>query len=270
MVPSGEQLESTRDGIFQLFLSFPVYYYEKIPALKALCIMSFVLPSDEDVWNLYHYLGVGDIMAEAYAKWNIHHIQAHAEAGSSGMVSTVPVPDFAALSGLKIRSFGSLQAQLEAAGAATVWLPGEEIYTALATGLVDAATWGGPTSMIDMGLHEVTEYWVWPLMEGNCMYDFLANMDFWNALSEPDRSLIEEVIQSATRELFNRRFYEESTSIARLAELGVTVNYWDTNSIKQWKTVGFSVLEEEKPTDPAALEAYNIAIDYMRARGYID
>ncbi|GAJ17403.1 unnamed protein product, partial [marine sediment metagenome] len=75
------------------------------------------------------------------------------------ILSNVPIYGLEDLKGVKFRSAGAFARCLEAVGAKTVWFPGSEIYSGLASGLIEAVSYECPYTMYEMGLNEVTKYW---------------------------------------------------------------------------------------------------------------
>ena len=96
---------------------------------------------------------------------------------------------------MKIRVFGIEAKWYEKMGAVTVLLPGEELYTGLATGVIDGARWGCPSNTIGMGLHEQAPYVIYPASmpaPGNC---YLANPKAWNSLTDDLKAIIDDAAQ---------------------------------------------------------------------------
>jgi TRAP-type C4-dicarboxylate transport system substrate-binding protein len=78
------------------------------------------------------------------------------------MVVKKPIESVEDLKSSKIRSSGILQKFLTESGASAAMIPGEEIYQALATGVVDGAHWGAVTGAASLNLYEVAKYHVRP------------------------------------------------------------------------------------------------------------
>jgi TRAP-type mannitol/chloroaromatic compound transport system substrate-binding protein len=75
-----------------------------------------------------------------------------------------------------------------AAGAATVLLPGGEVYPALERGVIDAADFVGPAVNYNLGFHQVTKYIIMGPPETPCIHqpvdlaDITLNLSRWRAL----------------------------------------------------------------------------------------
>jgi len=270
IVPSAEQLDALRDGVFDMLLGWTSYYESKIPFLQVQAMADFMIRNPSDLWALYYEFGWADLSTQEYAKYNVQGgIGYFGHQSGYTMYSAVPVPDWGALKGMKIRTAGFMADVLEAAGASTVWIPGEEIYTALASGLIDAATYCNPATGLSYGWHEVTNYWVRPSLAEQTVYEVIANMDFWKSLSESDKVLIRNVTNAAGPVIatFGEN-YQDRIALDEVQKAGVELTYWDDNSLMQKTKLVMSLMPDWD--DPAAAEAKESLLEYMRFAGYID
>jgi len=106
-----------------------------------------------------------------------------------------PIKSIDDLKGLKMRIGGFGGTALEKAGAASVLLPGSEIYTSLERGVIDAAEWVGPYHDYKMGLHKIAKYYYtlgWHETTGQLEY--VVNKEQYEALPKD----LQEIITCAT------------------------------------------------------------------------
>jgi len=268
IAPTAEHLKATGDGIFDMLSTWEPYFREIVPVLDIINYMTICLETREDWYYMLEQMGWADQMRQAYAEWNVHWIFAMPEIPSAILVSRVPIPSIDDLEGLKIRATGNSAKAFETLGAGTVFLPGEEIYTALATGLVDAAAYSGPATSYDFGWYEVTKYWIRPAVAKMCQDGISANMDFWNSLSEADQALIDKVTRYALLKSSYEDGWKSQEAWGKARDQGIVVQTWDEESVKRYIEAGLSILPE--PRDEAATLAREQLFDYMRMVGYID
>src|SRR3546814_18333830 len=77
--------------------------------------------------------------------------------------------------GVKIRSFGRGAEIWKAHGASIVTIPGEEQYTAMSTGVIDAANWGSPYGFYAKKMHEVAKFYLGPALISYDMSDMFMS-----------------------------------------------------------------------------------------------
>ena len=269
IVPTEEQLDALRDGTFDMIYGYTGYYKTKMPLIQVQDFFPFTLRNGRDVWALYNERGFGELADQEYGKYNVKRVATYCSMPDDTLFSTVPVRKWEDLAGLKIRSAGTTAEVVQVGDASTVWFPGEEIYTGLASGLIDAATYSSPNTGYAMGWHEVSNYWIRPSIAALYSQEMIANMDFWNSLSEADQVLASHVSDEAGwRFAYYQETYLSAIALDLVREAGVEVIYWDADSIAKLAAAGLSILPEW--TDPAAKEAKEILLDYMRFAGYVD
>jgi TRAP-type mannitol/chloroaromatic compound transport system substrate-binding protein len=101
------------------------------------------------------------------------------------------------LAGLKMRISGLGAEVVQRAGAVPVNLPGSELFTSLATGVIDATEWNGPFNDMAWGLHEVARYYYYPgWHEPSGVLEALINADAYASLS-PN---LQQIVTAACRE----------------------------------------------------------------------
>ena len=107
-------------------------------------------------------------------------------------MSKKPVYSVADYKGLKTRCIGMAADVLTKVGVAITYLPGPEIYSALESGAIDAANWGGVDSMTNLGFPEVTSYVLFPALTGMVTGEFTVNMDAWKALPNDLKAIVKQ------------------------------------------------------------------------------
>jgi TRAP-type mannitol/chloroaromatic compound transport system substrate-binding protein len=86
---------------------------------------------------------------------------------------------------------------LQRAGAVPVNLPGSELFTSLATGVIDATEWNGPFNDMAYGLHEVAAYYYYPgWHEPSGVLEALVSAEAFESLSPHLRAVIDAACRS--------------------------------------------------------------------------
>jgi TRAP-type mannitol/chloroaromatic compound transport system substrate-binding protein len=94
-----------------------------------------------------------------------------------------PMTTLEDIKGKKVRGVGFWGEIEDKLGASVVALPGNEVYSALERGVVDAAEFSAPNVNLDLGFHEITKYLVGPgIHQLTSLYSVTINKDKWNQL----------------------------------------------------------------------------------------
>jgi len=257
--PVAEHIDATGAGLFDLNWMWVAYYGETYPVLS-LFNRPIGLREPGDAWGLDKQGGWDELAQEVWAKWNIHYI-GHSPKKSDALVSRVPVPTIEDLKGLKVRSLELNAEAMESLGVSTVFLPPEECYTALSSGLIDATDVYDLVTAYEVGLNEVAKYWVTPPLSAVVQSSFVANMDFWNSLSDADKHLIETSYLYAAQVNGHMLTSQIKSALAEAQAKGVTVTQWSDADQKKWGDALAEVFERY-PDDPEWTEAWELLQAY--------
>ncbi len=257
VTPVPEHLDATSAGVFDLCYMWLSYYGGTYPVL-GLFNYPVGLRMPADAWSLDKEGGWDELAEKVWAKLNIHFIGNSAKQSDS-LVSRVPISSMDDLEGMKLRSSDLNAKAMELLGASTVFIQdAAEIYTSLASGLIDATDNYDVANYYDTGYYEVAKYWMMPPLTAVVQSTFVANMDFWNSLSSADKRLIEVAHAYATDYTRRTNDYRLDLILAEVqAEYGVTLGYWSDADQAKWANALTEAFERH-PEDPDWVEAYEL------------
>lgn len=272
--PVEEQMEAAAAGTTQAMLPTPSYYPGKIP-LAALYSTAIGLPTMLDMINCHLIFENGAAYklykGEVEKRYNVEVVAEHLFETDNIFSSGVNIPHVADLKGVKFRC-GDEQFAVPLAvfGASTVWFPGTEIYTGLATGVIDAFTYGSAYDHLSLGAQEVSKYWGprnYPFAVG-CNAHFVVNGDVWKEMPEDLQKAVLEASDAAQYGQITKTSYliDEAWKMAIAA--GIIPVYWDANDSKAWAEQ--QMIWAKKYTDqyPECAEFMKIVIDYRAFKGF--
>ncbi|PID35937.1 MAG: ABC transporter substrate-binding protein [Rhodobacterales bacterium] len=131
--------------------------------------------------------------------------QAYADAGTVflgkgyghdyDLLTKEPVSSLEDLKTRKIRATSNVAKVLDHFGIPTVYLPAQELYIGMSTGVIDGAIYGGPVEYEQLKLNEVAKHYTYlnMLMPG-WTETFLANPETWAKLSDEHKAILEKAI----------------------------------------------------------------------------
>jgi TRAP-type mannitol/chloroaromatic compound transport system substrate-binding protein len=106
------------------------------------------------------------------------------------------------LKGLKMRMPGLGGEVLKRAGGTPVIIPGSDVFTSLATGVVDATEWVGPYNDLAMGLYKAAKYYYYPgWHEPGSVMEAIVNQQAFDALDEDLQMIVEQACHAANMEM---------------------------------------------------------------------
>ena len=128
--------------------------------------------------------------------------------------------------------------RFEALGFSAVPMPFSELYTALQLGTVDGAAFQDAATVATMA--DVYDHYV--RTNDICGYSFwLANLEWWNGLSEGDRSTIQSAGDHAVTVAWEEFKAIDDAAIAKMEEAGMQVHYLNEDELAAAKKIVYEI-----------------------------
>jgi TRAP-type C4-dicarboxylate transport system substrate-binding protein len=173
-----------------------------------------------------------------------------------------PVSKGADFKGLKMRDVGPDAKFYKALGAEVVYIKTSEVYSALQTGVLDAAGVSSMGWMYAMKLYEVAKYVLWPGTVDMGAQNIFVNMDAWKSL--PDD--LKAILFSAARNFdYGRWGYDEDMRGLKdmVANHGVTIVSIPQSDMEKARK---DVWADYAAADATAAKAMKILEDFRNAQ----
>lgn len=247
------------EGVFEIARDSPAYTSDVID----IAFIVFGLPRAWDgpmaLWTIFLRMGLLELAKEAWAEYNINYLAVTAEPPYA-MIMKEPIRNLDDMSGVLMRAYGLTAEYLDSLGAKTTYIPGPEIYTAFATGTIDAAVYGGASDYLGMSLGEVTSYYLHDPYMVNPNTDYIGvNMDAWNALPDDLKEIVE--IAAWERVLWvGTDFY--LGEFKYISEMGLESIRWPAADIAKMNAAAEPFWDAEAANSPRAAKAVQIMKDW--------
>lgn len=249
IVPTGDKFEAVGQGLFEIAWSFPSYWIGICPAAGHLNGQLFMWNSFDEMWLFFYEMGAMEIIEEAYAEHNLFPFPPQS-AATLALWTKRPVRTIEDFRGLKIRSTGIPASVFEKAGATPVFFPGEELYSALQTGLVEGAHWGGVAAGWDMGFHEVTSYIIRPFLANVTNCEIFVNLDAWNALPDHLKSILYNVAARNAIDSHCWFMYNDYKRMEDFQAKGGEIVWLEDEAVAKLTELSLKVVDEYSEKDP--------------------
>ncbi|MFC1914949.1 TRAP transporter substrate-binding protein DctP [Chloroflexota bacterium] len=263
--PAEELMEAVSDGTTQAMLPTPSYYAGKFP-MAAVYNTSIGLPTWIDMFNAYEVWEGGrafELYQEAAEElYNVAMVAERIGPVKAIISSNVAIRTLADLEGMKFRCGDDhFAGPFNALGASTVWAPGSEIYTMLATGVVDAFTYGSAYDHYGMSFHEVTDYWHRSSIMGANNEQFVVNRDIWNEMSDDLKALVLAASDAANLRQGTEGDFLIEGAWKSAIEYGVEVIEWSVADQQGWVAAQMEWISQYAD-DPRVAEFNQLINDY--------
>lgn len=269
LVPTKEIFDSCRKGTIDGATASPAYWMTIIPiaGVSGNCPMTF--RTAKEGLHFHFNMGFEDMLKEAHLKHNILYYTE--KIYPTAMIGKKPIYKIEDFKGYKIRSSGAIADMLKELGAATSLIPGEEIYLALQTGVIDGVHWGAAQGALTMKFCEVAKYYIQPDLAMSGTDVIIINKEAFDSLPKD----LQAKLDAALRERVFQRTEEYTGEEVKALEImkkdyKVTVCTLPPEDQKKMRIVAMKQWDKVGAKDPLAAKAVAMLKDYLRKLGQID
>ena len=214
LMPNTQIYDAVKQGIVQMGVTSNVYTLSEFP----LANLAYGTPMNfQKPWEIiyfYKQLGFEDALKKGYDERGFRYFTGNIMPNQFALKQ--PIRRLSDFKGKKLRATGLFQDVMTELGGAATYITGGEIYTALATGVIDGAMWGGIPGANSIKLFEICK----SALDTNFGYGswgFFINKSSYDKL--PDE------YKRAVDESFGEVLFTGATNYARLgAELTVSLS----------------------------------------------
>ncbi len=268
IVPMKEVLNTVGSGALDMALVAEGYWNKLIP-VSEVAGLPFAF---RNIWEAEYFmynLGLADMLKKGYAKFNVYHLPY--EAYPVGLMSKKPLLTVEDFKGQKFRAYGVMAEWLNQLGASTTYIPGGELYTALATGVVDGAHWGDAGPMYIMKFQEVLKNYMMPEPIMGGWNNLIINMDLWKRLTPVQQKIIETAAMGmgSFYSTDNTRIIAETSLRKMVSEWNVKVNTVPDAEVKKMTDAAMIVWDKVAQKDPENAKAIEKMKVFLKELGYI-
>ena len=269
LVETVDIIDALGEGMIDMAHTGSGYYLGLLGPVAGFCDPNpFTFHSQSEWQTLFYDLGLLEVAREMYRPHNVYLIGEILSTGGVQAMTTPPVSRLSDFEGLKLRAYGTTAKLLDKMGAATVFLPGGEIYTAAATGVIDGFCFSSPSTDFNYGLHEVAKYRIKPSLNWYSN-DVLIRPDLWAEFPDDLKAIMEAVVFEQANLCGRQILYEDREAEVNMADYGITLVNLPEEDVLEISRLAAELWEEEAAGDPAAQKAMDIIRDYQKFLGRI-
>jgi TRAP-type C4-dicarboxylate transport system substrate-binding protein len=208
--------------------------------------------------TLFHERGFGKVLKKAYASQGLVWLEPYIQPPVY-IITKKPINSIADFKGLKIRAPGAYGKFLRNLGASPVSLAWSEIYTSLATGVIDGSIGSNMIDHRDGNHVEVAKY-MYPLpVAGAQVLPIIVNQKAWNKLPKDLQAIVKgATVEHAVEQLTKSRKWE-SQAVKEMEAKGLKWSPKPSEADKKaWKAAGADLAKEYAKQGPYSKELVDI------------
>lgn len=264
LVPTGEIPAALEAGVIDIAYTNTVYYTGSIAAsvLSTTAMPPLIVPTVNDGQEIYWNRGVDEIIGEAYAENGVHYLGSIFLGDPITYWSRERMEGVDDLQGFKVRTFGYAAKTFEALGASPVFMPHEEVYTALAQGVIDgsmtAASYYKRASYF-----EPAPFFYEPGWFTSVVMCIMASPSSWEPLPDDLKAIVRNAVRIMSLDLQHHTWLEYRQMLAEFEDMGATRVVWPDSEMEKVRKAAFGFLPSIKEMGPEIARGVEIIEDYL-------
>lgn len=251
IVPAFGLLDAVKDGTLQAGGDWAGYWAGKNTAFSTLAGFP-MLPRQID-YITWIYEGGGLAMYnEIYGKYGCVYFPYFIESAESGVRSNTRYSTLEDFKGSKIRMGGKLQSEtLKKLGAVPVAIVGEEVYQALAKGMIDGAEYNLPQMDWDLGYQFVTKEQSTPAWQQPAtVMGVVINKKAWDELPKHLQAIIKYSAMATVTRSIAHAAMGAGVAQQKFLDKGIRVTQLDKGALDKLEEISRANLLEEARINP--------------------
>lgn len=266
LVPPKEIFNAVKRGMIPIGITSSAYPRAQVPLMN---VASGLPLNFGEVWEavyFYKWLGFEQMLRDECAKHGLYYSTDKVYPTEISVKKEVLT--FEDFKGLKLRSSGIMQIYLTSIGSAASYIPGAEIYAALASGVVDGAHWGAVQGSNSMGFYDISKYHLRPCLN-------IAGTDIWlvnkKALGELPEDIQKILLATLDEHFFLRTnqyiYLEDKTLMEVEKEKGVKVLTMPPKEYVKMQNAAMKIWDDVAKKGPACAKAVQMLKDFNKSLG---
>lgn len=260
IVPAYKEVDAIDQGVLQMGYSCPMYNLDKWPAAGLISSRPGGLPG-EAMRSWFDFGGGAELLNKMMGDYNVMTFPGALAPLPEEVFfhSKVKLESLADLKGLKARCMGDGGEILKRMGAATVIIPGGQLYEAMQRGTIDAFEYSTLASNWNMHFNEVAPYvYLSPSRAPSDPQVIFVNKKAFNALPEDLKAIVTAVVAKYTQDQHEFLVSESIKAVEKFKAAGnevykVPADIVDALQIEADKFYA----EKSKSEEPIFAEIYN-------------
>jgi len=244
IVPGLKVLDAVQNGGVECGHGPSYFYIGKDPTFTFDTSLPFGLNTRQQ--NAWMYAGGGlELMREFLRTYNVVQFPAANSGAQMGGWFRKEIKSLADLKGLRFRIPGLAGRILATIGVVPQQIAPGDVFSALETGVIDAAEFVGPYDDEKLGFYQVAQYYYYPgWWEGSAQASLFVNLDKWNALPPSYQAAIEVACAEANAWTVAKYDALNMQALQRLVARGVKLRAFPEDVLDACYDASFALYDE--------------------------
>ena len=253
LVPALEVFDAVSAGTAEIGHAAAYYWKGKVPEAQFFTTLPFGMNGREmESWIAYG--GGGELWRELYAPFNLIPMRGGNTGVQMGGWFNKEINSAADFQGLQMRIPGLAGDVLQRLGGVSVNLPGDNLYTAMQTGVLDATDWTGPYNDLAFGFPDIAQYYYYPgWHEPGSVIEFLFNKEKFEALPPDIQAIMTTASEAVDLHMSDEFTARNSAALQEMFDRhGIVPRKFPDDLLIQLREISQEVIDELGQISPMA------------------
>src|SRR5699024_8106177 len=199
LVDSDQFVEATAGGTIDVAYGVGSYWPGQVDIANVEAGLPGAWTSADEAREGFEQLN--PILEEAYEEKGVKLI-GRGFGSNYDLLTKEPVDSLEDVKGAKVRATGQMAKVLDDFDVNTVFLPAEELYVGLSTGVIDGVLYGGPVEYEQLKFDEVaTNYTFLNLLNPGWTDTIIVNAKVWDKMSDSQQEILKKAVDQYSSEI---------------------------------------------------------------------
>jgi TRAP-type mannitol/chloroaromatic compound transport system substrate-binding protein len=257
LVPAMGVFDAVSAGSVEMGHSGSYFWRGKVPAAQFFTSVPFGMNAQE-LYGWIHHGGGLELWRELYQPFNLIPFPV----GNTGVQMAGwfnrEINSINDLRGLKMRIPGLAGEVFNLAGGTSVNIPGGELYTALQTGVIDAAEWVGPENDLAFGFQQIAKYYYYPgWHEPGPSMELVINKTAFESLPKDLQAIVTYAARAMSQDMLDSYTAHNSRALKELVDnQGVQIRKLPDEVLQRFYEISQRVYEQQAAKDSQFKKVY--------------
>jgi TRAP-type C4-dicarboxylate transport system substrate-binding protein len=269
LLPDTEIIKGVKRGMLEMGMSNPSNFVAEVPLAGIAGGLPFAAAETWEWAYIMNTMGFEKMFQEELAGQGLYY---HSGMMTRGMLALKkPVRKMDDFKGLKLRSSGIMQRYFTSIGAAASYLPGQEIYTALASGVIDGSHWGAVQGNTDIGSYEVCKYHLNVCLFVSSGDGYIINQDAFNKLPKDIHDILVAVLDDHFGKRRDTYLFQEVTTLNKnIKKYGTEVLTLPEEEYAKMVKAALPLWDEAAKKSPSCAKAIEMIREFNKKMGRLE
>ncbi len=257
LVPPLQVFEAVSGGSVEMGHGASYYWAGIEPAFQFFTSIPFGMNAQQ--MNAWLEFGGGqELWEDVYSRFNIKPFYAGNTGVQMGGWFNRKIETMDSWKGLKMRMPGLGGKVIEAAGATPVLSPGNELYTNLERGVIDATEWIGPYHDYLMGFHNIAKYYYYPgWHEPGSVLEVICNKRDYDELPEDLQEIVKTACYRSNQVMLSEFEAKNNLYLKKIREESeAQILPFPKEVMSGMKDIALGIYDDMAASDPLSAKVY--------------